>query len=62
MVQLNNDDWLYIDFMLECRDELVYMRTQELEQLNNGDWLYIASVVECRDELVYMRENKRLTG
>ena len=61
MVQLNNNNWLYIDFMLECRDELVYMRTQEMEQLNHDDWLYmyIASVVKCRDELVYTREHKR---
>ena len=26
MEQLKNDDWLYIASMIECRNELVYMR------------------------------------
>ena len=26
MEELNNDDWLYIAFVVECRNELVYMR------------------------------------
>ena len=26
MEQLKNDDWFYIASMIECHDELVYMR------------------------------------
>ena len=33
MEQLNNDDWLYIVALVECRNELVYMR--EHERLNS---------------------------
>ena len=33
MEQLNNDDWLYIAAVIECRNELVYMR--EHKRLNS---------------------------